>query len=154
MYELTLTLHSLVRWLVLIFAVVAVGNALAGWFGRREWSAASDRFGRLFTITMDIQVLLGLLLYFLSPTVSTALGDLGAAMRDAGLRFWSVEHAVMMLIAVILAHVGRVLVRKAEGSTPKFKRAAILYGLALLLILLAIPWPFRAVVGRPWLPFG
>jgi len=154
MYDLTLTLHSLVRWLVLIFAVVAVGNALAGWFGKREWTAASDRFGRLFTISIDLQLLLGLILFFLSPTVQAALGDMGAAMRDAGLRFWSVEHATMMLVAVILAHVGRVAVRKAEGSAAKFKRASIFYGLALLVILLAIPWPFREAVGRPWLPFG
>lgn len=154
MYDMLLALHSLVRWLVLIFAVVAVGNAFAGWFGRREWSESSDRFGKLFTISMDVQVLIGLGLYFLSPTVSTALGDMGAAMRDSGLRFWSVEHASMMLVALVLAHIGRVMVRKAELPVAKYKRAAILYGLALLLILLAIPWPFRAAVGRPWLPFG
>jgi len=154
MYGITLLLHSWLRWLALIVGVAAVGNGFAGWFGRREWSAAGERWGRLFTLVLDIQLLLGLVLYFVSPLVQTARGDFGAAMGDPALRFWSVEHVAMMVVALAVAHIGRAAIRKAPDAATKHRRAALLFGLALVIILAAIPWPFRVDIGRPWVRLG
>jgi hypothetical protein len=77
-----------------------------------------------------------------------AMQDFGTAMRDPILRFWAVEHFTMMLSAAILVHVGRVLARKTADAGKKRMRLLICFGLALLLILLGMPWPGMAT-GRP-----
>lgn len=141
MYPLLLSLHNIIRWVVLIIGIVATVLAFMGWFGRREWTERDRRIGSFFGISLDIQFLIGLLLYFVySPLTRTALSDFGAAMSAPDLRFIAVEHVFTMLAAIVLAHVGSVLARRAETSQAKFKRAAIFFGLALLLVLVGIPW--------------
>ena len=115
LYSTVLLLHSWLRWVALVLGVVTTIAALVG---RGSNSApAADRLGLFFMIVLDVQLLLGLLLYFaLSPVTAAAFKDFGAAMRDPALRFWAVEHAATMLLAVILAHVGNVLARKATDA--------------------------------------
>jgi hypothetical protein len=154
LYSFTLALHSLLRWLVLIFAVLAVVRAFAGWSGGRPWTRSDDRAGLWFTISLDIQILLGLPLYFiLSPFTRVALDNFGAAMRDPNLRFWAVEHVTMMLLAAVIAHVARVRIRRAPGDAARHRRAAIGFLIALLLVLAAIPWP-GMMNGRPLIRLG
>jgi heme A synthase len=146
MYLTVLLLHSWLRWLALIAGVgatfAALGKGDAGLKGAERW-------GLIFMITLDMQMLLGVLLYgVLSPYTAAAMRDFGAAMRDPVLRFWAVEHLTMMVSAVVLVHVGRVLARKTADAGKKRKRFLICFGLALLLILLGIPWPGMAT-GRP-----
>jgi hypothetical protein len=142
MYPLMLVVHSLLRWVVLAAGLVAFGRALAGMRGRRAWTAGDDRAGQLFAGTLDLQLLIGLVLYFaLSPITGAALQDFGAAMGNSMLRFWAVEHFFGMVIAVALAHVGRVRVRKTTDPVRRHKLAAIFFGLALLAIVATIPWP-------------
>jgi hypothetical protein len=148
----TVVLHSLLRWLVLAFALVAVFRAFSGVFSRRPWTPLDDRAGRLFILGLDIQTLVGLILYgLLSPITRTAMSDMGMAMKDPLLRFYVVEHLVLMIGAVALAHIGRARLRKATGDLARHRTAAIFFTLTLLLILLGTPWPFRAI-GRPLLP--
>jgi hypothetical protein len=154
MYPFMLTLHSILRWVVLVLAIVAVVRALAGWLGKQGWTALDDRLGMLLSASMDLQVVLGFILYiFLSPFTQTALQDFGAAMSNELLRYWSVEHVLLMIVALILIHIGRATSKVAEEVTSKHRRAAIFFGLALLAILLAIPWPFLPY-GRPLIRLG
>ncbi len=151
MYDLLLTLHSWVRWVVVVAAVLAFGQALRGWLGRRDWTQMDDRLGLFFTISLDVQLLIGLILYVVSPLIEAAMQDFGAAMSASGMRFFAVEHVLMMVIAVVLAHVGRALSRRVEDAQVKHQRAAIFFGLSILLVLAAVPWAFReAAVSRPW----
>ena len=141
MYSFFLALHNVVRWAALILAIVATVSAFLGWFGKREWSTRDRKIGSFFGIAMDIQLLLGLILYFMySPLTRTALADFGAAMGVKDLRFYAIEHATYMILAVVFAHLGSILARRAPESKAKFQRAAIFFGLSLLLILLGIPW--------------
>jgi hypothetical protein len=152
-YNIFITLHSIVRWLVVLFALLAIGRAFAGWLGRRPWTAIEDRLGMLFTAFFDLQVLFGIILYFfLSPLTVPALQNLGVAMSSDILRFFTVEHVALMLVAAGVAHMGRSLAKKAPDDRSKFKRAAIFYTIAIVLVLAAIPWPFLAY-GRPLLRF-
>jgi hypothetical protein len=149
MYPLMLVVHSLLRWVVLAAGLVAFGRALAGMRARRPWTAGDDRAGQVFVGTLDLQLLIGLVLYFgLSPITRAAMQDFGAAMGNSMLRFWAVEHILGMVIAVALAHVGRVRVRKTTDPVRRHKLAAIFFGLALIAILATIPWPGMPA-GRP-----
>jgi hypothetical protein len=148
MYAALLIVHSWLRWLVVVAGLMAFFRAASGASGRKSWRPADDRAGFWFVMALDLQVVIGLLLYFfLSPVTRQAMSDFGAAMKNAGLRFWGVEHVFGMLIGVALAHIGRVRTRKAD-SLRRHKVAAIFFGLALAAILLSIPWP-GTVNGRP-----
>jgi hypothetical protein len=144
MYTALLTVHSYLRWLVLIAALVAIARALGGLTKRRSWAAADDTAVRWFTTTLDIQMLVGLIILFLSPFTIPAWSNLGATMRDAPTRFLMVEHQVGMVIAVALAHIGRARIRKTADLVRRHRVALIFFGLSLLVMLISIPWP-----GRP-----
>jgi hypothetical protein len=135
MHAVVLFLHSLLRWLVLAAGLYAVARA----FGR------DGRAGRWFAILLDVQVLVGLILYWLSPITSSAVANMGAAMQNRVARFWAVEHGFSMLVALALAHIG--LARAKKGK----RGAALMYVLALIAVLLGIPWPFLPY-GRPLVP--
>ena len=147
MYSLALLLHSWLRWLTIAAGLGATVTAFSGQAG--DGSTRADRWGLIFTIALDLQLLLGLVLYVaLSPTTAAIFGDFGAAMRDPVARFWAVEHVTLMLVAVIAAHVGRVLARKAPTPAAKRMRMVICLTIATVPMLAAIPWPgMRA--GRP-----
>ena len=145
MYALVLLLHSWARWAALGLGIVATVSA----FSDRGPGSTADRWALLFTIVLDIQMLLGLLLYFaLSPFTAEAFRNFGAAMRNPGQRFWAVEHLSMMLLAIVVAHVGRVLARKAKTPQSKRTRQIVCYGLATIAMVAATPWPGMAN-GRP-----
>jgi uncharacterized membrane protein YozB (DUF420 family) len=151
MYLPFLILHSLLRWIVLGLGLWAVLRGLTGVIGPRQWNPSDERTGRWFVIGLDVQTLVGLVLYgVLSPITQQAFTDMGAAMRDGALRFWAVEHLVMMLVAVGLAHAGRSRTRKARLDEVKHKRAVVFYTLALIVLLAGIPWPWMRE-ARPWL---
>jgi hypothetical protein len=149
MYSTVLTIHSWIRWIAL---VAAVGTTLAALRGKVEGpSSLTDRWGMVAIMALDTQLLLGLLLYFVvSPNMKAILDNFGAAMKDPGLRFWAVEHTASMFAAIALAHVGRVLARKAPTPAAKRTRLLICFGLATILIVVGMPWPGRPG-GRPLL---
>ena len=149
-YAVLLTIHSWFRWVVILAGLGAFLRGAAGSSGRKSWTPADDRAGFWFVTALDLQVLLGLLLYvFFSTSTPRGFADFGAAMKDSTLRFWAVEHVAGMLIGVALAHIGRVRSRKAD-SLRRHKVVAIFFGLALLAILASIPWPGMAY-ARPLL---
>ena len=142
MYGIVLTVHSLLRWGVLAAGLAAVARG----------GAPGSSTGKWFTILLDVQLLLGLLLYFvLSPFTRAALGDFAGAMKNAQLRFFVVEHLVGMVIAVALAHIGRKKIGQARPER-RARLAFIFYGLALVAILASIPWP-GLPAGRPLFRF-
>lgn len=152
MYSVVITLHSLVRWAIVIVGIVAVVRAFMGWRGNKPWTQLDDRLGLGFTSFMDLNLLLGLLLYFvLSPITTGALRDMGAAMGNSVTRYFAVEHILLMIIAVVVAHIGRSRSKKAASDGGKHKQAAIFFAISLVLVFLAIPWPFlSAGAGRGW----
>ncbi len=146
MYSTLLTLHSIVRWLVILAGILA---AIGAWRATSSTVAASaSAEGRLFTTLFDIQMLLGLLLYlFFSPVTTAALHHVGGAMASTVLRFWVVEHPFGMIVALALAHVGRARSRRAQAP-PQQRRAAIFFSVSILVVLATTPWPFFPY-GRP-----
>jgi len=119
LYELALSLHSVLRWLVILFGVLVFLQGLIGTLTGGELGPMGKRLGLFFLICLDLQVLLGIALHvFLSPVTRRAMDDMGAAMKDPELRFWAVEHGAVMLIALLAVHVGRILGRRARSDRP------------------------------------
>ncbi len=146
--QIVLVLHNLIRWAVLIFGVWTLFSSISGVMAKRIYTTADNRSSFLFTISCDIQLLLGLILYYANSWFER-LKDLGNNMKDPYNRFFTLEHALLMIIAWILVHVGRVSVKKALTPAAKHKRTLLFFGLALVLILASIPWPFREMIARP-----
>lgn len=141
MYTGLLHTHNLFRWLVLIVMILAVVFALTGWLKKRDWSKKDNITGLLLTIFADIQLLIGVVLYaFASPITKAAFNDFGAAMKNSDLRFYAVEHILLMTIALVLIHIGRAKSKKSVAPWKKHRSSAIYYGFALLIILAGIPW--------------
>lgn len=147
--QIVLVIHNLLRWAVLLFGVWTLINALTGVFSKRNYTANDNRSNLFFMISCDIQLLIGLILYF-SNSWFDRLKDLGSNMKDPYNRFFTIEHMSLMLIAWILVHVGRASVKRAGTDIAKHKRMLLFFGIALLLILVSIPWPFREVIGKPY----
>jgi len=146
--QIVLILHNLLRWAVLLFGLWTLFSSLSGVISKRNYTAADSRSNFLFMLSCDIQLLAGLILYFANAWFGR-LKDLGNNMKDANVRFFTMEHELLMIIALILVHVGRVSVKKAPTPAAKHKRTLQFFGLAIILILAAIPWPFRESVARP-----
>lgn len=148
--QIILVLHNFFRWAILLFGIWSVLQAISGLSSKRDYSLSDNRSSLLFMTSCDIQLLLGLVLYFMNSWFER-LKDLGNNMKDPMNRFFTMEHSLMMIIAWILVHAGRSAVKKALTSKAKFKKTLIFFGLSLLLILAAIPWPFREAIARPLL---
>lgn len=148
LYQFVLVLHNLLRWFVVLFAVLALLKALQGWLGKKEWSASDKSIGMLFTISMDTQILLGILLYVgLSPLMKLVWSDFSAAMQNNELRFFAVEHLPYMILAAIAAHIGYRAGKADIEAARKQRAASIWYAAAILFLVIGMPW------FRPFLPF-
>ena len=150
---IVLSIHNFLRWLVVIAAVLALARAYRGWSGKREWTKMDDRAGILFTSLVDLQVLVGLILYlFLSNITRAAFSNLPAVGASPATAYFTIEHALAMLVAMACGHVGRSRSKKAITVQARFRAAAIWFSASVLVILLAIPWPFLGEgIGRPLL---
>lgn len=136
MYEILQKAHSGWAYLVLIALVIALLNSIVGMNSRREFTSKDKRFALLGLIATHLQLVFGLVLYFISPLGSASLGQ----MSNSALRLTSLEHPLINVIAIALITIGWSKHKKANESQLKFKAIAIFYGIGLLLILSRIPW--------------
>lgn len=140
--EIIQFLHSKWAYLVLVVLVLATINALIKFFGDKEFDAKDFRISLFALITMHIQLLLGIILFFTKDYFSTIeqVGGMGAVMKNSELRNLIIEHPFSMIIAVTLVTIGYSKHKKKLTSKPKFKLLAIFYTIALALVLYMIPW--------------
>ncbi len=137
--DFLLVLHNIMRWVVVVLAIYALVRMYKGLFGKGEFLESDRKSLSWFAISMDIQLLLGLVLY------------IGGQWWQNSIRFFAMEHIGIMIVAVVLAHLAVILSKRAQESAGKFKRGAIYATLAVLAVLVGIPWPFFSY-GRPLLP--
>jgi hypothetical protein len=151
MYTGFLHLHSLLRWVLLVLLLVMIYRAFMARKSGRAFDA-TDRKLSLFTmISAHIQLVLGFVMYFMNDTIGAALSDMGATMKDGLLRFLAVEHALTMVMGIVLITIGHIKAKKAPTDHQKFGAILMFYLLGLILIISRIPWPFMEVgQGRGW----
>jgi hypothetical protein len=147
-----LSLHSILRWLLLILLLASIIKSFSGWQSKKVFTAG-DRKLFLFTlITTHINFLVGLYLLFFGRfgIISAGKPDGVDVMKNKFFRFFWVEHPVGMLIAIVLITFGNAMAKKNVIDTIKFQKAFWFFFIALIIILATVPWPFREI-GRPWL---
>ena len=143
LHAIVLFLHSYQRWLVLGLALAVAARSLSGLRSERPWSSSEDRLHAGFVWSMRIQFILGVLLYvLLSPITDAFFSSLRAAMKVGDLRFFGLEHALMMLAAVAVADTGRARSKRIADPRARRRRVCWTTGIPLLLMLAAVPWPF------------
>ena len=141
MYSTTFFIHSWWAYLVLLILIIASINSLIGFFSKKEYGATDFRISLFTLIVSHIQLLIGIILYFVSPYFNAfSEGGMGEVMKDSTLRLYLVEHPLIMILAVVLVTVGYSKHKKKLTSRPKFKMLAIFYTLALVFVLSRIPW--------------
>lgn len=140
MYSTLQMIHSYWAYLVLAMIIIASFNALIKFFGKKEFHAVDFRISLFTLIVTHIQILIGLVLYFISPLGLKNISNNGMGGLDAFGRLLAVEHPFMGILAVTLITIGYSKHKKKLTSTPKFKVLAIFYTLGLVLVLTRIPW--------------
>lgn len=136
MYVFIQKFHSGWAYIALLLLVIAVVNAFIGLASKKEFTAKDRKIAIFGLIGTHTQLLIGLILYFVSPLGFTSLGQ----MSDKMLRLTSLEHPLINLIAITLITIGWSKHKKLTTSESKFKTFSIFYGLGLVLILSRIPW--------------
>jgi hypothetical protein len=151
MYTGLLHTHSLIRWIMLILLIMAIFRAYNGWKSKRSFTSGDKKLTLFTLIFSHVQLLIGFLLYMVSPTVKQALPDMGAAMKDKMLRFWAVEHILMMIISILIITIGYSLSKRAANDSDRFRKIFVYFLISLIIILITIPWPFTQTgAGRGW----
>lgn len=140
MYATFQFVHSIWAYLLLGVLVITVINSLIGFFRKKEYGARDMRLALFTLITMHIQLLIGFVLFFVSPNGLQAIQQNGMGGLSSAARKLAVEHPTLMLIAIVLVTIGYSKHKKQRLSTPKFKKLAIFYTLALIAVLAIIPW--------------
>lgn len=151
MYFLLLPIHSIVRWLVLGTLLYSIYRSYRGWRRRLPFTEADNRLRHWTATTAHVQLIVGVTLYFISPLPSWFWSHYQEGVRVRGIRFFAMEHSLMMLVAIVLITIGSALAKRKASDIQKFRTIAIWYTVALVLILINIPWPFSPMAGRPWI---
>lgn len=148
-----LHLHNLLRWIILVLLVVSILKSYTGWKSNKTFMAGDKKIWLFTMISAHITLLLGLYQWTLGRFgLFTYVKPEGVSMmKDSTLRFYQMEHPVMMIIAIVLITLAYGNAKKAVPDDQKFKKAFQLFSVALIVILLAVPWPFREI-GRPLFP--
>ncbi|WP_086475762.1 MULTISPECIES: hypothetical protein [Arenibacter] len=141
MYEALLNTHSYLAYVALAVLFLAVANAILGWTGNKDFTLTKDfRISLFAMILAHLQLLVGLILFFVSPKGLNAIQTLGMGGMNSAARLVAVEHPFINIIALVLITIGWSRHKKILEAKRKFKTITIFYGLGLLLILSRIPW--------------
>jgi hypothetical protein len=142
MYRAIYYLHSYWAYMVILVVFLATINALIGVFSKKPYGAKDFRISLFALICTHLQLLIGLILFFVSPKIVwfSENVDMGLIMKNSTMRMYNVEHPLLMIIAIALITIGYSKHKKKLSSAPKFKTLAIFYTLAFAAILAMIPW--------------
>jgi uncharacterized membrane protein len=138
--------HSGLRWVVLILMLLAIVNSLIS----RNYEKKHKMINLFAMISLHTQLLIGLILYFISPRVKFVEHWMSSKVAGGAFRFYNLEHISLMIIAIILVTIGRKIAEKQATDIDKHKKIRTFYTIALVIIIASIPWPFRTALGGAW----
>ena len=144
-YSIVLHFHSILRYFVLLLLIITIFKSLRGIRQGLNYNKSDQRFALLTMVSFHFQLLVGLILYFVSPKVLFSKAMLHFDM----FRFFTMEHISLMLIAIALVTTGYIKTKQSQ-NTNGYMKILVFYTLSLILVLLAIPWPIRINLGGAW----
>jgi hypothetical protein len=151
MYQTLTFYHNLMRWLVLASLLFSLYRAYKGYFSRSAFTK-TDNAVRHWTATIaHIQLIIGMTLYFQSPIIKYFMANFKEAVSNFDITFFSLIHSSLMLTAVVLITIGSAKSKRKQTDQEKFKTILIWFSIALLIIFIAIPWPFSPFANRPYI---
>ena len=151
-----LHLHNLLRWIILILLVLSIYKSYIGMSSKKPFEASDKKIWLFTMIAGHITLLLGLYQWLLGRygllSYVKAEDAASANIDSAYLRFFQMEHPISMILAILLITLGHGMAKKNVDDAVKYKKAFRYFLLALVLIIVAVPWPYRVLVGRPLFP--
>lgn len=151
MYGWLLFFHSIFRWLVLLSLLYAVARGFAGWSGRRRFTRTDNTIRHVTATIAHTQLMIGYVLYFNSPLIQYFRSNFNEAVREPGLLFFGLIHIILMTLSIVLITIGSAAAKRQETDRGRFRTMAIWFTAALIVIFMAIPWPFSPLANRPYL---
>jgi ABC-type Na+ efflux pump permease subunit len=151
MYDALLPIHSLFRWLVLLGLLYSIYLSARGYFNGWQFNKSHDSVRHWTATIAHIQLVLGILLYTKSITVKAYFSELRYTSPHIESLFFGMIHILSMLVAIVLITIGSAKAKRKKDSNEKFKTMLVWFSIAILIILLAIPWPFSPLASRPLL---
>lgn len=151
MYSTVLTLHSLFRWLVVFSLCYAIFRAYKGYTSRPNFSFIDNKVRHWTATIAHIQLALGILVYIKSPIIKYFFSDFKNLVTDWNLTFFGLFHFILMIAAVVIITIGSAKAKREKTDKQKFKTMLVMFSIALLIIFIAIPWPFSPLANRPYI---
>lgn len=149
MYQLLIYLHSFLRWFVLISLIVAVYKAYRGYFSNAAFKKGDNAIRHWIATIAHVQLMVGMVLYFQSPLIKYFLKN--GAKESFEFLFFGMIHSTLMLVAIVIVTIGSAMAKRRKTDKEKFRTMLVWYSLALIIIFIAIPWPFSPFANRPYL---
>lgn len=150
MYQTLTFYHSIVRWLVLASLVYAIYRAYRGYTSKSIFTK-TDNSIRHWTATIShIQLVIGITLYSQSPIIKYFWNNFKEAAKNLDLLFFGLLHIVLMITAIVFITIGSALSKRKPTDNEKFKTMLLWFSISLVIIFLAIPWPFSPLANRPY----
>lgn len=150
MYQTLTFYHNTLRWLVLASLLLALYRAYKGYFTRSSFSKTDNAIRHWTATIAHIQLMIGMVLYSQSPIVKYFFANFKTAIKSFDLLFFALIHSTLMLTAIILMTIGSAISKRQTTDREKFKTMLNWYTIALLIIFIAIPWPFSPFANRPY----
>jgi hypothetical protein len=153
MYQILLSVHSFVRWIALALLVYMVIRAFTGWLSSGKFTNSDASVRKWMVTSLHLQLILGLILYFISPLTTYFISHFSETVGTRSIRFFGMEHVVIMLAAIVIATIGAARSKRQAEDRLKFRTLAIWLTISLVLIFAGMPWPFSSMISRPLFRF-
>lgn len=150
MYQTLTFYHTFVRWFVLVSLLFAIYRATKGYLLKTEFSKTDNAIRHWTATIAHIQLLTGILLYFQSPIIKYFWSNFRETVHNLNIAFFGLIHIALMLTAIILITIGSALSKRKKTDNEKFRTMLVWFSIALLIIFMAIPWPFSPLASRPY----
>ena len=149
MYGSLLMIHSWLRWLVLLSLAYLIYRSVSALRSKKPFTKLDNTLRHSTATIAHVQLAVGFALYFTSPVTKYFMANFREAVQYADTAFFGMVHITLMTVAVVLVTLGSSLAKRRQGDQYKFRTMAIYFIMALLVILIAIPWPFSPLANRP-----
>lgn len=151
MYTTLLFCHSILRWFVLGSLFYSVFIAYKGYSLQLSFTKKDNSIRHWTATIAHIQLIFGILIYVQSPIVKYFWANFNTAIQNVDAAFFGLIHIVLMLVSIVLITVGSALAKRKQADRDKFKTMVVWFSIALLIIFVAIPWPFSPLAHRPYI---